>query len=76
MKTIFLSNRLKAIFGISVLAIGIGVFANKFINYPSCSKTPQTVSFIKKLMWITKKRYMFKSTTFEESSSWFLEREI
>tara|TARA_Y100000739_G_C20369310_1_gene356008 strand:- start:369 stop:521 length:153 start_codon:yes stop_codon:yes gene_type:complete len=50
MKTIFLSNRLKAIFGISVLAIGIGVFANKFINYPSCSKTPQTVSFIKKLM--------------------------
>ena len=49
MKTILLTTRLKALFGIGILAIGLGLLSKKVINYPYCSKDVQKVTFLKKI---------------------------
>ena len=49
MKTIVLTNRLKALFGLGILAIGLGLIFKKVINYPYCSKDVQKVTFLKKI---------------------------
>ena len=47
MKSLFASNRSKALLGIGVLAIGIGAISKKVISYPSggCMKGGQEMTF-------------------------------
>ena len=47
MKSLLASNRLKAILGIGVLAIGIGAISKKVISYPTggCMKGGQEMTF-------------------------------
>ena len=46
MKSLFASNRTKAILGIGVLALGIGVISKKVIRYPAgCMKEGQEMTF-------------------------------
>ena len=47
MKSLLASNRSKAILGIGVLAIGIGIISKKVISYPSrgCMKGGQEMTF-------------------------------
>ena len=47
MKSLLASNRSKALLGIGVLAIGIGVISKKVISYPSggCMKAGQEMTF-------------------------------
>ena len=60
MKSLFSSNRSKALLGIGVLAIGIGAISKKVISYPSggCMKGTQEMTFnwdksILKKHWIS-----------------------
>ena len=46
MKNTLSSNRSKALIGIAVFAIGVGVLAKKTIGFPSCSKGGQEVTFL------------------------------
>ena len=47
MKSLLLSKRSKAVLGIGLLAIGIGVISKKVINYPTggCMKGGQEITF-------------------------------
>ena len=47
MKSLLASKRLKAIFGIGIVAIGIGAISKKVISYPvgGCMKGPQEMTF-------------------------------
>ena len=47
MKSLFATNRSKAILGIGVLAIGIGAISKKVISYPTggCMKGSQEMTF-------------------------------
>ena len=46
MKSLFASNRSKAILGIGTLALGIGVISKKVIRYPAgCMKEGQEMTF-------------------------------
>ena len=47
MKSLFATNRSKAILGIGVLAIGIGAISKKVISYPTggCMKGSQELTF-------------------------------
>ncbi len=47
MKSFLASNRIKALLGIGVVAIGIGAISKKVISYPSggCMKGAQEMTF-------------------------------
>ena len=47
MKYLILSKRSKAIFGIGIVAISIGLISKKVINYPAggCMKGTQKITF-------------------------------
>ena len=46
MKSLFASNRTKAILGIGALALGIGVISKKVIRYPAgCMRGGQEMTF-------------------------------
>ena len=47
MKYLFSSKRSRALVGIGVLAISIGLISKKVINYPAggCMKGPQEITF-------------------------------
>ena len=47
MKSLFASNRSKALLGIGVVAIGIGAISKKVISYPTggCMKGGQEMTF-------------------------------
>ena len=47
MKYLISSNRSKAVFGIGVVAISIGLLSKKIINYPAegCKKGTQEITF-------------------------------
>ena len=49
MKSLLASKRSKAIFGISIVAIGIGAISKKVISYPAggCMKGTQEMTFNK-----------------------------
>ena len=49
MKSFLVSKRLKAILGISIIAIGIGAISKKVISYPEggCMKGSQDLTFYK-----------------------------
>ena len=51
MKFLIASNRLKAILGIGIFAIGIGAITKKVISYPQggCMKGAQEITFYKKI---------------------------
>ena len=50
MKSLIAQKRFKAIFGITILAIGIGAISKKVISYPveGCMKEPQELTLNKK----------------------------
>ena len=47
MKYLILSKRSRAVFGIGIIAISIGLISNKVINYPAggCMKGTQEINF-------------------------------
>ena len=47
MKNVISSKRFRAIFGIGIVAISIGLVSKKVINYPAggCMKGPQEITF-------------------------------
>ena len=47
MKSIILSKRSRALFGIGIVAISIGLISKKVINYPAggCMKGTQKINF-------------------------------
>ena len=47
MKYLILSKRSRALFGIGIVAISIGLISNKVINYPAggCMKGTQEITF-------------------------------
>ena len=47
MKYLILSKRSRALFGIGIVAISIGLVSNKVINYPAggCMKDTQEITF-------------------------------
>ena len=49
MKSLFLSKRIKAILGIGLIAIGIGVISKKVISYPTggCMRGTQELTLNK-----------------------------
>ena len=51
MKSFLASNRSKAIFGIGIFAISIGLISKKIISYPAggCMKGTQELTFKKQL---------------------------
>ena len=45
MKNPISSKRSRAIFGIGIVAISIGLISKKVINYPACMKGTQEITF-------------------------------